>query len=255
MNIIDAYISLVQSMWSGEHKCIVPYPLKQCISRSSSQFYDFGQKDSHEFMNTLLNAIQTADSNSFITKLFRIHTQPMATCNEYQYSDITDETTTFLLPPIPEFKFDNRKHVLLEDLIKDFCQEYELDGQYYCHKCKKCPSAQHKTTITQPLPHALIIQLKRFPYNGTKRKINTLVQYKLEHQNLLSNNDTYHLYAISMHCGSLVGGHYTTMVRNYRINKWYRFDDSYLEEIDSKKVLVPFIAQKAYILIYLKQKD
>ncbi|CAF4607926.1 unnamed protein product, partial [Rotaria sp. Silwood2] len=196
MNIIDAYISLVQSMWSGEHKCIVPYPLKQCISRSSSQFYDFGQKDSHEFMNTLLNAIQTADSNSFITKLFRIHTQPMATCNEYQYSDITDETTTFLLPPIPEFKFDNRKHVLLEDLIKDFCQEYELDGQYYCHKCKKCPSAQHKTTITQPLPHALIIQLKRFPYNGTKRKINTLVQYKLEHQNLLSNNDTYHLYAI-----------------------------------------------------------
>ncbi|CAF3401902.1 unnamed protein product [Rotaria sp. Silwood1] len=255
MNIIDVYISLVQSMWSGQHVCIIPRQLKQYVSRSSSIFSNYDQKDSHEFMNSLLNAIQIVDSNSFIINLFRIHNQSIATCNKCQHSNITDETTTFLSLPIPEFKFDDQKKVLLEDLIKDFCQEDELNGQYYCHKCEMYQPARHKTIITQPLPHALIIQLKRFPYDDTKRKINTLVQYKLEHENLLSNNDRYKLYAISMHNGSLAGGHYTTIAQNYRINQWYRFDDSYFEEIDSKKVLVPSIARQAYILIYLKKNN
>jgi ubiquitin C-terminal hydrolase len=58
-----------------------------------------------------------------------------------------------------------------------------------------------------------------------------------------------------MHSGSLAGGHYTTMARNYITNKWYRFDDSYIEEIDSKNALVPFIARQAYVLIYLKQDN
>ncbi|CAF5097919.1 unnamed protein product, partial [Rotaria sp. Silwood1] len=186
-------------MWSGQHVCIIPRQLKQYVSRSSSIFSNYDQKDSHEFMNSLLNAIQIVDSNSFIINLFRIHTQSIATCNRGQHPNITDEITTFLSLPIPEFKFDDQKKVLLEDLIKDFCQEDELSGQYYCHKCEMCQPARHKTIITQPLPHALIIQLKRFPYDNTKRKINTLVQYKLEHENLLSNNDRYKLYAISMH--------------------------------------------------------
>ncbi|CAF2516478.1 unnamed protein product [Rotaria sp. Silwood2] len=255
LNIIDVYISLVQLMWSGHHACVTPRELKQYLSRSSTIFSDYDQKDSHEFMNSLLNAIETVDSNSFLINLFRIHTQSIATCNKCQHFDIIDETTTFLPLPIPEFKFYDEKKVLLEDLIKDFCQEDPLDGQYYCHKCKICQSARHRTLITQSLPRALIIQLKRFPYDSTKRKIDTLVQYKLEHRNLLSNNDRYQLSAISMHSGSLAGGHYTTMAYNYRINKWYRFDDSYFEEIDSKKVLIPFIARQAYILIYLKQND
>ncbi|CAF0866410.1 unnamed protein product [Rotaria sordida] len=255
MNIIDVYISLVQSMWSGHHGCVTPRELKQYVSRSSSIFSDSDQKDSHEFLNSLLNAIETVDSNSFLINLFRIHTQSMATCNKCQHCDIINETITFLPLSIPEFKFDDQKKILLEDLIKDFCQEDELDGQYYCHKCKICQSARHKTIIIQPLPRVLIIQLKRFPYDGTKRKIDTFVQYKLEHRNLLSNNDRYELYAISMHSGNLAGGHYTTMAQNYIINKWYRFDDSYFEEIESKKVLVPFIARQAYILIYLKKND
>jgi ubiquitin C-terminal hydrolase len=58
-----------------------------------------------------------------------------------------------------------------------------------------------------------------------------------------------------MDSGSLVGGHYTTMARNYINDKWYRFDDSYVEEIDSKSVVVPFNARQAYVLIYLKHNE
>jgi len=253
MNVIDVYISLVQSMWSGRHACVTPRELKDYVSRSASIFSDFGQKDSHEFMNSLLNSIQTIDSNSFLVNLFRIHVQSKTICNKNEHVDTIDETITFLPLPIPQMKSSNHTNIFLEDLIKDFCQEDELSGEYYCQKCETCLSARQKTTIIQPLPRALIIQLKRFPFDGTNRKINTLVQYNLEHQNLLSNNDKYKLCAVSLHNGSLAGGHYRTMARNYRTKKWYRFDDSYVEEIDSKNVIDPFIARQAYVLIYLKQ--
>jgi ubiquitin C-terminal hydrolase len=254
-NVIDVYISLVQSMWSGRHACVTPRELKEYVSRSAPIFSDYGQKDSHEFMNSLLNAIQNVGSNSFLVNLFQIHIQSKTTCNERQHIDTTDETTTFLPLPIPDMKPYDNTNILLEDLIKDFCREDELDGQYYCQKCNICLSARHKSTIIQPLPRVLIIQLKRFPFDGTNRKIDTFVQYKLEHRNLLSDNDKYELYAVSMHSGNLAGGHYTTIARNYITKKWYRFDDSYVKEIDLKNVLSPFNARQAYVLIYLKQDD
>jgi ubiquitin C-terminal hydrolase len=255
MNIIDVYVSLVQSMWSGDDKCVTPWELKQCISRLTPIFSNYGQHDSHEFMNTLLNALQKVDSTSFFVNLFQIHTQSKATCNKCQNVDMTEETTTFLPLSIPHLKPHDNTKVLLKDLIKDFCQEDALDGQYYCQNCESCQSARHQTTIIQPLPRALIIQLKRFPFDDTNRKIDTLIQYKLEHENLLSTNDKYKLYAVSMHSGSLAGGHYTTMARNYINDRWYRFDDSHVEEIDSKSVVVPFNARQAYVLIYLKHNE
>ena len=255
MNVLDVYIALVQSMWSGRNTCVIPQELKEYVSRSAPIFFGYGQKDSHEFMNSLLNAIQVVDSSSFLVDLFRIHTQSKTTCNKCQYVDTTNETTTFLPLPIPQLRSHVCTQILLHDLINDFCQEDELDGQYYCQRCKTCQPARHKTAIIPTLPRALIIQLKRFPFDGTNIKIDTFVQYKLEHQNLLSNNDRYELYAVSQHSGSLAGGHYTTMARNYKTKQWYRFDDNYVEDIDSKTVLVPFIAQQAYVLIYLKQDN
>jgi len=254
-NVIDVYIALVQSMWSGRQACVTPQRLKYMVSRSAPIFSDYGQKDSHEFMNSLLNAIQNVDSNSFLVNLFRICTQSTTTCNKKQHVDTIDEITTFLPLPLPPMEPYGDTTLILEDLIADFCQEDELTGQYYCQKCDLCLSARQKTTIIQPLPRALIIQLKRFPFDNTNRKIDTLVQYKLEYRNLLSDNDKYELCAVSLHSGSLAGGHYTTMARNYNTKNWYRFDDSYIKEVDSKQVLTPFIARQAYILVYVKKDD
>jgi ubiquitin C-terminal hydrolase len=254
-NIIDVYISLVQSMWSGRHNCVTPRELKEWVGHSAPIFSGYDQKDSHEFLNSLLNAIQTVDPSSFLVELFRIHTQSKTTCNGCQFIYNTNETTTFLPLPIPQVKSYDHNKVLLEDLIEDFCLEDELNGQYYCQNCDKCQSARHRTTITQTLPRALIIQLKRFPFDGTNKKVDTFVQYKFEYHNLLSNNDRYELYAVSLHSGNLAGGHYTTIARNYQTDRWYRFDDSYVEEINRKQVLSPLFAGQAYVLIYLKQNN
>ncbi|CAF0789747.1 unnamed protein product [Adineta steineri] len=244
-NIIDIYASLVQSMWSGHYTYVTPQELKGYIGRLAPIFSNYGQKDSHEFMNFLLTELQTVGSTSFFTDLFQIHTQSKTTCDKCQHHDSIEETSTFLPLPVPQLKSHDDAEVFLEDLISDFCQEDSLDGQYYCQKCKTCQSARHKTTIIQPLPRALIIQLQRFPFDGTTRKINTYVQYKLEYQNLLSDNDRYELYAVSMHSGSLAGGHYTTTARNYKNDQWYLFDDRYKEQINPESILISFKAQEA----------
>ena len=252
-NVIDIYISLVQSMCSGRNSCVNPRKLKDIVSRTAPIFTDFGQKDAQEFMNSLLNAIQNVDPNLYLVNLFQIHTQSKTICSKKQHVDTTDEIITFLPLPIPDMKsHDHSNDFLLEDLIQDFCQEDELTGQYYCQQCNELLSARQKTSIMELLPPALIIQLKRFPFDSTSRKLDTLVRYKLEHQNLLSKNDKYTLCAVSMHSGNLSGGHYTTLARNYQTQKWYRFNDSHVQEIDSKNVVDPLQAQHAYILVYLK---
>ncbi len=86
-------------------------------------------------MNSLLNAIQNIDSNSFLVGLFRIHIQSKTICNKHQHIDTIDETTTFLPLPIPDMEPYAQNNIMLADLIKDFCQEDELNGQYYCQKC------------------------------------------------------------------------------------------------------------------------
>ena len=252
-NVIDVYISLVQSMWSGRNACVNPGKLKQMVSRTAPIFIDFGQKDAQEFMNCLLNAIQDVDPKSYLVNLFQIHTESKTICNKKQHVDITNESITFLPLPLPDMKSHAGSSVLLQDLIRDFCQEDELTGQYYCQSCDECLSARQKTSIVESLPRALVIQLKRFPFDNTSRKLDTLVHYELEHRNLLSNNDRYTLCAVSMHSGSLCGGHYTTVARNYQNQKWYRFNDSHVGEIDSESVVAPLQARHAYILVYLKQ--
>ena len=171
------------------------------------------------------------------------------TCLSCNTIDHTDEITTFLPLPLPQ-KTSSKTHILLKNLINDYCLEENLDGLYYCNKCQTCTQAKQKTIICLPLPHVLIIQLKRFSFNGTYQKIDTFVRYELQHKNLISDNDIYQLCAVSSHAGSLAGGHYTTLAKNSIMKQWYKFNDSTVNKISSDSVITP----NAYILVYLKSE-
>lgn len=41
----------------------------------------------------------------------------------------------------------------------------------------------------------------------------------------------YDLYALVNHIGSLSGGHYYADIKSFENQKWYRFDDSIVEEV------------------------
>jgi ubiquitin carboxyl-terminal hydrolase 8 len=249
-DIIHAYVSLIKSIWSGQNTEINPCDVKKIVSRSAPIFSDYGQKDSHEFMNSLLNALHTANPKLGIIDLFQVHTQSQVTCGGCSAIDFTNEVTTFLPLPMSN-ENPNHKQVELEKLISDYCQDDHLDGIYYCHTCSKYNKAKQKTIICPPFPRVLIIQLKRFPFDGTNKKIDTFVRYKLQHLNLLSNDDKYELCAVSSHTGNLAGGHYTTVAKNIVNKQWYHFNDNYVDERDWQRV----VTRNAYILVYLKVEE
>jgi ubiquitin carboxyl-terminal hydrolase 8 len=253
-HVINVYISMIRKMWSGQYRHIKPHKMKVCIGRSIPFFSDYNQKDSHEFMNSVFNAITTSNSSSIISDLFHIHTQSQVTCITCAECDTADETSNFLPRSVPIMSLSNKNTIRLENLIDDYCQENELSGKYYCSSCKKFSQARQKTIINKPLPRALIILLKRFLFDETHTKNDAFVQYQLQQRNLLSNNDLYELCAVSIHSGNLAGGHYKTIARNYKTTRWYEFDDAYVSEIDSSELLNAIITHHAYVLIYLRQE-
>jgi len=55
------------------------------------------------------------------------------------------------------------------------------------------------------------------------------------------------LYAVSNHYGTMDAGHYTAYCKNSEYNKWFKFDDQEVMEINGNEVR----SAAAYILFYI----
>ncbi|CAF0885236.1 unnamed protein product [Rotaria sordida] len=155
---------------------------------------------------------------------------------------------------------------MLAKLLANFFREDYLDGDYHCLKCSKRTVAQHKSYLCLPLPHVLIIQLKRFIYDtNSNEKIDTYIRFPLyeldlneytvkddNNNNKLENSSStkYDLIAVANHTGSLLSGHYTTYAKNNEDKNWYLFDDQYVRKLNSDKDIV---TKNAYILVYVQK--
>ncbi|CAF1201204.1 unnamed protein product [Didymodactylos carnosus] len=148
----------------------------------------------------------------------------------------------------------------LDKLLQRFFKEDLLSGDCYCSHCTKATLCKQKIELCLPLPPVVIIQLKRFTYDEySSGKVDTFIQYPIQNLNLNHyltqeiNNDGvfYDLIAVLNHTGDLSFGHYVTYAKNNRTQRWYSFNDDYVQEIEENRV----ITKNAYILVYVKQKS
>lgn len=134
------------------------------------------------------------------------------------------------------------------------------ESKWKCPQCREYRDAEKKIDIWK-LPPLLIVHLKRFKYQGLWRdKITTHVDYPINlnldkylHSDARvksNNSNNYRLYAISNHSGTLDGGHYTSMCRNFKMDRWFKYDDTHVKEITNPESL---ISPQAYILFYARQ--
>ncbi len=65
----------------------------------------------------------------------------------------------------------------------------------------------------------------------------------------MHSNYEYDLVAVSLHGGTLTGGHYTAYARNFLNGKWYNFDDTHTNEISLDSVQ----HNGAYVLVYQRR--
>jgi len=111
-----------------------------------------------------------------------------------------------------------------------------------------------KKILFWSFPNILVIDLKRFNSRFQKNQIHVtfpidelnlspyIIGYKKEHYK-------YELFGVCNHSGSVMGGHYTSYVKNAN-GKWYHYNDTSVSEVEKPESI---ISPKAYVLFYRKK--
>jgi ubiquitin C-terminal hydrolase len=165
---------------------------------------------------------------------------------------ITPEPFLMLDLALPE-KTD--KIISLMDCIDEYtkCEMLTGDNAYEVVNGSEKITAKKQITFWK-FPETLIITLKRFS-NGIE-KDNTLVTFPLDILDLTpytigyNNVDyKYELFGICNHFGGILGGHYTSYVKNSD-DHWYEFNDESINKINDEEGL---ISPSAYCFFYRKK--
>ncbi len=112
----------------------------------------------------------------------------------------------------------------------------------------------HKKILFWSFPNILAIDLKRFNSRFQKNQIH--VSFPIDELDLSpyvigykKENYKYELYGICNHSGGVMGGHYTSYVKNAN-GKWYHYNDTNVTEVND---IESIISPKAYVLFYRKK--
>jgi ubiquitin C-terminal hydrolase len=154
--------------------------------------------------------------------------------------------------PIPE----NNKSPTLLDCFDKYVEPEILDGDNCVTDEEiglKVPAK--KSMMFWNFPNILAIDIKRF--NAMNRKNQIMIDFPLENLNLSKyvigyNKDSfiYDLYGVCNHSGSVMGGHYTSFVKNAN-GKWYHYNDTSVSEVSmTQQIITP----KAYCFFYRKRE-
>jgi ubiquitin C-terminal hydrolase len=179
-----------------------------------------------------------------------------------QVSQLTSIETNKSMSMVPEPFFiinlpipQNNKTPSLLDCFDLYVEGEILDGEnsVFNEATNKKESAK-KNLIFWSLPTILVIDIKRF--NSSNRKNQILVDFPLTNLNLSKyvigyNKETfvYDLYGVCNHSGSVLGGHYTSFIKNAN-DKWYHYNDTSVLEIQENQLLT----YKAYCFFYRKRR-
>ena len=162
-------------------------------------------------------------------------------------------------PTANEDESDTNSDITLDKCLELFTATERLgpDDPWYCGKCKDFRQATKKFDLWK-VPPVLVIHLKRFSYRNKywREKLETHVNYAIRGLDLSPHliatpeqPPVYDLYAVSNHYGSMGGGHYTAYALNKSTNKWYKFDDSYVAEVEENQV----VTSSGYVLFYRRR--
>jgi ubiquitin C-terminal hydrolase len=183
---------------------------------------------------------------------YAVHVSEIVSLENGNILQLTPEPFFMIDLPIPE----NIKNPSLSDCLKKYVEGEILEGEnaWYNENTKQKEDIQKKISFWS-FPTILVIDLKRF--NSRNMKNQLLVSFPLDNFDLSEyvvgykkNTYIYELYGVCNHSGSVLGGHYTSYVKNAN-NKWYHFNDTSVTEVS---LISSIISPKAYTLFYRKKK-
>ncbi|KAI3890672.1 hypothetical protein MKX03_001946 [Papaver bracteatum] len=263
--ICALHMQICNSLQSGG-RAISPYSFVNNLGNISSSFHRYQQEDAHEFLQCLLDKIDTGccemdmqvssalpQKNSFIESIFGGRLKSQLKCCNCDHCSITFE-------PIIDLSLEIKDVDTLVDALKSFTKIEKMedsDSKFICDNCKKEVVLEKQFTLDQA-PSVATLHLKRFKNDGNHvEKIDKDIKYPLEldlqpYTGLSEDLDgklKYELYAVIVHSGvSYSSGHYFCYIRSSP-GTWFLMDDSRVVIVREQDVL----SQEAYILFYAKQ--
>ena len=197
---------------------------------------------------TMIKNMYSKDYSEIIEMFYGIHVSSVYN-TENELLNNTPEPYFLLSLPIPQ----DKNEPTLYDCFDLYTESETLIGDnQYSYKDTKI-DAQREIKFWS-FPKILVIDLKRF--NASNRKNQKLVNIPLDKLDLSNycigynkSQYIYELYGICNHSGGVMGGHYTSYVKNAS-GVWYHFNDTSVQKIEDESKL---ITNKAYCLFFRKK--
>jgi ubiquitin carboxyl-terminal hydrolase 8 len=200
----------------------------------------------------MIKQMYSKDYSEIWELFYAIHISEIRTIDTNDILERTPEPFFVIDLPIP---LDNKQPSLKQcfDLYTEG-EVLEGDNAWYNEKTKQKQSIRKKITFWS-FPPVLVIDFKRF--NARNQKNQILIDFPLDNLDLSEyvvgynkKSYQYELYGICNHSGGVMGGHYTSFVKNTN-GKWYHFNDTSVNEVDERTLVSP----KAYCLFYRKKQS
>lgn len=285
--ILNEWNNLRELMWS-ENCTVAPWGFIKAIQRVASEknniiFSGFMQNDVTEFLLFIIDClhcslkreVNMSISGSVKSSLDILATdcyKMMQTMYKKEYSEILNVFYGISITQIKSFKtgevlsrtcepfsiltlsLPNKPETSIFECLDIYSLDEELQGENAWQNDKTNRKEDvKKNIIFWNLPNVLIVDLKRF--NNNNRKIHTMVHTPLNDVDLSkyisgynAHEYKYDLFGTGDHSGGVNGGHYTANIKNPN-GKWYKFNDTFINEIPENKVITQF----TYCLFYRKK--
>ena len=179
---------------------------------------------------------------------YAVHVSEISNLETGEKIKITPEPYFMIDLPIPK----NNKSPSLIDCLNHYVEGEIIEG-WYNDELKERINIIKKIEFWS-FPNILVIDLKRF--NNRFQKNQILVKFPIDELDLSNyvigyKKETYkyELYGVCNHSGGVMGGHYTTYIKNAN-GKWYYFNDTSVSEVGLPESI---ISPKAYVLFYRKK--
>ncbi|XP_044039315.1 ubiquitin carboxyl-terminal hydrolase 17-like [Siniperca chuatsi] len=153
---------------------------------------------------------------------------------------INEEIKTFSTLPLSLKDTHDTTYNLERSFERTFeSKSFTGDNKVYCNICNKKTEATRRWEMVKS-PQILTLLLKRFDfdYNTMSHvKSNCCVDVPRELQ-----RETYKLYGMVNHMGSLKGGHYTATILSDEDKTWYDCNDAHVNKVEEQ----PFAKSRTY---------
>jgi ubiquitin carboxyl-terminal hydrolase 8 len=202
----------------------------------------------------MLNEIYTNEYSEIMDIFYGIYVTVIKTVDNKKILSIKPEH--YFILDIPVFSHINGELKNLYEGFDNFTEIESMSGENAWYNEKKDEKEDiNKQIQFWNLPQILVISLKRFSPDGSE-KLGHLVSFPLEGLDLSkyvigynSESFVYDLFGVCNHIGSVIGGHYTSFVKNAD-DIWVHYNDTSVEKIeDINEVISPM----AYCLFYRKK--